>query len=187
MGEVARIILGYQFRKKIEYSSNGKFKIILMKNVKNDSINVNTLYRTNIENIKEQFLISRGDILFFSKGADTRAIYIDFNYPFVVATSNFFIIRAKDKSKILPRYLAWYINQRTIQARLRKYFEGTSLPKISLKSLEKLRIYLPDIETQQRIVDIFMLNLKEREIAAEIQNLRNRIVERTLLKKVMDN
>ena len=73
---------------------------------------------------------------------------------------------------MLPRFLAWQINQPPIQRKLRAAAEGTSQLSIRRAELEALPICVPSINEQQSIVDLVDLATRERRLFEEL--IRNR-------------
>ena len=89
------------------------------------------------EGISEKHLLKNGDVLFAAKGTKNfAAVFENHNEPSVASTS-FFVIRPSDK-KVLPQYLAWFLNNHTTQTLLKGQAIGTSIPSISKQVLENL-------------------------------------------------
>jgi restriction endonuclease S subunit len=77
----------------------------------------------------------KGDVLFAAKGTKNfAAVFENHNQPSVASTS-FFVIRLTDK-KVLPQYLAWFLNSHPAQTLLKGQAIGTSIPSISKQVLE---------------------------------------------------
>jgi hypothetical protein len=92
------------------------------------------------ENISGKHLLQQGDVLFAAKGTKNFAVWYESlpaghtgkNLPAVASTS-FFVIRLKENTidKVLPEYLAWYINQPVSQKFLKGNAMGTFIVSIS--------------------------------------------------------
>ena len=83
-------------------------------------------------------ILEPGDVLFAAKG-DKNIATVFKGLPFpAVASSSFFVI--KFSSKVLPEYLAWFLNLPLNQKKLKAEAKGTSIPSISLKTLEELQV-----------------------------------------------
>jgi len=184
--EIAEIRLGYQFRGKIQYDKNSQYKVILMKDITpNNSIDFQHLAKTNIEKgLNDSFFIKKGDILFLSKGSNSKAIYIPYDLINTIATSHFYIIRIKNINKIIPKYLSWYLNQRPVQKYISKNLYGTALKHINRETVDDIKITIPNILVQQKIAEIVKLNQKENELINKIQSLKNKVITNSLLKKI---
>src|SRR5690606_17499945 len=99
------------------------------------------------KDISEKHLLKGGDVLFAAKGTKNfAAVYENHNAPAVASTS-FFVLRLTEK-KILPEYLAWFLNSHFTQTLLKAQAIGTSIPSISKQVLGDMEIAVPRIETQ---------------------------------------
>ena len=86
------------------------------------------------DGISEKHLLKDGDVLFAAKGTKNfAAVFENHNEPSVASTS-FFVIRPTD-NKVLPQFLAWFLNNHTTQTLLKGQAIGTSIPSISKQVL----------------------------------------------------
>ncbi len=132
------------------------------------------------DGISEKHLLKDGDVLFAAKGTKNfAAVFENHNEPSVASTS-FFVIRPTD-NKVIPQYLAWFLNNRNTQTLLKGQAIGTSIPSISKQVLENLEIALPSIETQKTILQITKLRNKEKSLKQEIETLREKQIQAMLL------
>ena len=130
----------------------------------------------SIKDISEKHLLCAGDILFAAKGTKNfAAVYEEHNLPAVASTS-FFVIRLLD-SKVLPEYLAWFLNNPNTQALLKAQAMGTSIPSISKLVLEELEIPVPTIEMQKSVVAISKLRWQEKNIYNKLESLRDKKIQ----------
>ena len=128
------------------------------------------------EGISEKHLLKNGDVLFAAKGTKNfAAVFENHNEPSVASTS-FFVIRPEDK-KVLPQYLAWFLNNHTTQTLLKGQAIGTSIPSISKQVLENLEIPVPNIEIQKAILQITKLRNKEKSLKQKIETLREKQIQ----------
>lgn len=135
------------------------------------------------EGIPEKHLLKDGDVLFAAKGTKNfAAVFENHNEPSVASTS-FFVLRPTDK-KVLPHYLAWFLNSHTTQKLLKGQAIGTSIPSISKQVLENLEIALPGIETQKAILQITKLRNKEKALKQQIENLRDKYLNQLIVKAI---
>ena len=131
------------------------------------------------DGISDKHLLRQGDVLFAAKGTKNfAALYENRNKPAVASTS-FFVIRLTDK-KVLPEYLAWFLNNHSIQTLLKGQAIGTSIPSISKQVLENLEIFVPGIETQNAILQITKLRNKEKALRQEIERLRDKQIQQQI-------
>ncbi len=135
------------------------------------------------ECISEKHLLKDGDVLFAAKGTKNfAAVFENHNKPSVASTS-FFVLRATDK-KVLPQYLAWFLNSHTTQIILKGQAIGTSISSISKQVLENLEIALPSIETQKSILQITKLRSKEKALKQIIENLREKQIQQQIINAI---
>ena len=135
------------------------------------------------EGISEKHLLKDGDVLFAAKGTKNfAAVFDNHNEPSVASTS-FFVIRPTDK-KVLPQYLAWFLNNHTTQTLLKSQAIGTSIPSISKHVLENLEITVPGMETQKVILQISKLRNKEKSLKQKIETLKDITINQQLLQAI---
>lgn len=135
------------------------------------------------EGISEKHLLKDGDVLFAAKGTKNfAAVFENHNEPSVASTS-FFVIRPAGK-KVLPQYLAWFLNNHTTQTLLKGQAIGTSIPSISKQVLENLEIPVPDIKTQKAIVEISKLRNNEKSLKQKIEALREKQIQQQIINAI---
>ncbi len=133
--------------------------------------------------IDENHLLKKGDVLFAAKGSRNFAIpFINIKYSCVASTS-FFVIRIKSKN-ILPEYLAWFLNHPSTIKILKAQALGTSIPSISKPVLQELELSIPDLKTQKAIVHIANLRKKEKRIMQDIESLREQQIQQLILNSI---
>lgn len=135
------------------------------------------------EGISEKHLLKDGDVLFAAKGTKNfAAVFENHNEPSVASTS-FFVIRPTD-NKVLPQFLAWFLNNHSTQTLLKGQAIGTSIPSISKQVLENLEITIPRIETQQAILQITKLRNKEKFLKQKIESLREKQIQQQIINAI---
>lgn len=153
-----------------------------IKDFNNLKLSDNQLKRTVIvtENLSKH-LLHKGDLLFAAKGTSNFCV----NYPpeigIAVASSAFFVIRVIDKNT-LPDFIAWFLNLPETLNKLSAQAVGSTIPSITKQMLEELSLNLPDIQTQQKIIDFSKLQKKEAALYAEIAQKRT-LINNALLKQ----
>lgn len=137
----------------------------------------------SINEISEKHLLRSGDVLFAAKGTKNfAAVYEEHNQPAVASTS-FFVIRLFN-SKVLPEYLAWFLNNPNTQALLKAQAMGTSIPSISKLVLEDLEIPVPTIEKQKSVIEISKLRWQEKNIYAKLESLRDKKIQTQIINAI---
>lgn len=137
------------------------------------------------DTISERHLLRQGDVLFAAKGTKNFAAVYDIEEPAVASTS-FFVIRLEGdfKYQIQPRFLAWLMNQPVAQAYLKGQAMGSSIASISKGVLEELEISVPNIKTQETILQISTLRNKEIQLKQQIDVLRNKQIQQIIINAI---
>ena len=130
----------------------------------------------------ERYLLAKGDLLFAGKGTTYLCKVFDLDIP-AIASTTFYIIRIGD-GDILPDYLCWYLSQPKTLAIIKSGQVGTGTPLIRKQILENLEIAIPDLKTQQQIVDLAKLQQKEEELLKTITEKRNLITNQLIMNKL---
>jgi len=135
------------------------------------------------DNISEKHLLKEGDVLFAAKGTKNfAAVFENHNEPAVASTS-FFVIKLMDV-RILPHYLTWFLNSYETQTLLKGQAIGTSIPSISKQVLENLEISVPNIETQEAILQITKLRNREKALKQQIEMLREKQIQQQIINAI---
>jgi restriction endonuclease S subunit len=181
--DVATIRSGYLFRERIKPDPSGQHRVVQVGDVRPDAgFSNGSLVRVSLPDVKRGQILEKGDVLFISRGPRKLAIAITWPVENIIATSQFFVLRPDEK--VLPEFLAWYINQRPAQRYIEEHSTGTSASLINLEAIKRLPVEAPPVETQARITKIHQLSLREKELMEAIQNKRRELIEMTLLKTI---
>ena len=128
-------------------------------------------------NIDRDDYLQSGDILLPAKGSKFSSVIVTDNYNYSsVASSSLFVIRV-NTDEVLPEYLQWYLNLPRTQWELEKGATGTNISSLSIKYLRKLKIELPDLDVQKKIVSLKILEEKESEILNRLLIARKKLVQ----------
>ena len=114
------------------------------------------------------------DILIAKDGSPLSNIFIyKEEYPMVLLSS-IAIIRTNE-NKILPKYLKYYLQNPSIKKYIQTtYTSGSVIPRIILKDFKKFPINYPNIENQNRIINILETIDKKIEVNENVnKNLFN--------------
>jgi restriction endonuclease S subunit len=171
---------GYSFRGKVENEKDGNVFVVQMKDLSNYYSKIeDTLMQIKGERIKNKYYLQKEDILFIAKGANNYALVYDLDFPAVVASSAFFVIRI-NRVIANPYFVAWYINQRKVQQFLKENMAGTYIPNININTVKEMKIRIPLLEEQNRIVKLNQLMQREQEIISTVKDKRQ-ILLKTIL------
>jgi len=184
--ELANIQIGYQFREKLDISTNGNYQVIQAKDInrsENHRLDPTNLYRVTPKREAEKYEATNEDVIFLSKGRRNYATFIE-DLPSgsqTIVAGYFFILRAKTQT-IIPEYLAWSINQPLSQAYLQRVARGSGMPFIPKDAFSNLEINVPPVKIQKLIIKLNELSLKETQLLNVIKNKRNELLQGICLK-----
>jgi len=166
LADIADIQVGYQARGKIEENHSGDFAIVRPQDFNDDcELVVDQVMRFFPSNIDPQnYFISVGDIVVQARGQNHKAYLIQEPLENSVASNSFYIIRIKDKSRVLPSYLVWWINQKTVQRYFEKEQGLSTIPFISKRALSKAPTIIPPLGIQGKISDVEALWKQEKAL-----------------------
>lgn len=134
------------------------------------------LVLVKIDGDQAKYEAGQGDVLFLARGHRLFATAITEAISGAIATGYFYILRPKMKT-ILPRYLAWYINQPPFQTVLRTFMKGTQQPLVSRKDIEDLEVQIPRFPCKRPSVDSDDLEVVEQRLLAALQGERSQLVQ----------
>lgn len=116
-----------------------------------------------------------GDILLPGRGAYYPARLFR-RAPLPVFTAGqVYVIRAKEK--LLPIYLCWYLNRRSIQAEINQLLAGSAIQALNKSSLLKIDVPVPDMPHQEHIAELQALSRQRSELREELERLDRAEIE----------
>ncbi len=180
--DIVDIQIGYQHSRKIVPVLDGTNHIIQIKDInENHTINFEGFLKIQPDRSVERYLVHKGNVLFLCRGQRNFAIPVLLELKDTIAAGHFFIL-AFDNSKILPKYLAWYINQTPAQRYLQHMAKrGTHMPIIGKSEFEQMTIHVPTLKTQKNIIALNELQKKEHRLVQEILQKRSRLIQAVCL------
>jgi len=140
------------------------------------------IFLTKKDAITEKYLLKKDDILFAGKGSRNYAVVWNGEISEAVASSTFYILTLKSKD-ILPEFLAWYLNSDRVQSFLRQIAKGATISNISKKELQELKLNVPSLKEQHKIVEVDKLRLKEQILMRQLAENRDMLVRKLLSNK----
>ena len=186
LNKLADVQVGYQSRSRIEESPNGSFRIIRPQDLDDKSMMSDVSVRFFPEETIDpsKYLVKKDDILIQARGNNHFAILIIQDYIQTVASNSFYIIKNINRKKILPGYLSWWLNQPEAQ----NYFlteQGLStIPFISIRTLQNTIIRVPSLETQEKICNLIDLWNHEQVLSEQILSKKEILIQ-TLANKTV--
>lgn len=139
----------------------------------------------DIDNTNAKGILCKNDVILAGKGVRTFAWAYDESYGTCIPSSLFFILRVNEEH-ILAKYLAYFLNSEKTQHKLKLIGAGGTIPSIPKNELKQLKIHVPSIEEQKKIIGI--AELMEKDIALTQQLLaKKQAIKRTVMNKIVMN
>lgn len=162
--DIAKIRLGYTFRKRIEIVPEGNLSVIQQKDLSYfDPIKIEG------SKIPVSHLLKKGEVLLSNRGL-FRALLFDSNEATIVSNA-FFVITVTDKN-ILPEYLSVFLNSALGQKEMSRRQETTTIPALTRTQVEQIKLPVISLEKQQKLVDFAKLQKTEYTIMQRLSVLR---------------
>ena len=165
--DIAQIRAGHPFRGRVVENTNAKSKVVQIRDVTRDGkINWEDIIFASVENKRGNIgWLQKGDVIFTARGPKNTAACVshELEEP-IVCSPHFFIIQIFDTKLLLPEFLAWQLNQAPAQRYFEEMAEGSWQVGINKSIILSLRLSIPDIGTQQKVVALTNTYLKEKEI-----------------------
>ena len=171
--DTCAIQVGYTARRRLVPVADGGVAAVRLQDVQpGGQVNPGQLVRVRADRLSNKHLVRAGDVLFRSRSDHNTAVALgdEFDEP-ALALLPLFILRPKP-SIILPKFLAWSINQPAAQRQFDKVALGTNMRMISKSGLSIIEIDVPDAGTQSRILAVDDLASREQALSIRVAHRR---------------
>lgn len=186
LADIAQVRPGYLFRGRVKPDPRGPVRVVQIKDIDADrQIRVAGLDRVTIDK-PELYRVERGDVLFLSRGHRLYATVVPDVDVNTIATGYFFILRPRG-GVLLPDFLAWSLNQPDFQESLKPIHRGSHMPMVARADLESLKIHVPRLAVQERVLHLNELLQRERHLATAIQEKRALLVQAASNRLIREN
>ena len=179
LNSIANIFTGQTFRSKVDNNPIGEVCVIQMKDLNKNYTGITNQPNTvTFDDVSNNQLLKKGDILFLAKGNNNMAFTYDSDQP-AVAVSLFFVIRVKS-SDVIPDYLTWFLNNSITQKFLTTIREGASVSNIKKSIFEEILVEIPEIRKQKLIANIYKLSIREEELMGQLIEEKKQFIQTAL-------
>lgn len=169
LGTLAEIRVGYPFRGAIEPVVGGVIPVIQMKDFSATGLmDWDAVIRTRLTGRREADWLASGDVLFVARGNHYYAAALEAVPNRTVCGPHLYHLRVWRGIEVLPKFLAWQINQPPIQRLLRQAAEGTNQLSIRRAELEALPISVPSLAVQEQVVRLSEAAARERTLLDQL-------------------
>lgn len=182
LATIAEVRMGYSFRSRLETHAEGDVAVIQMKDIDDANLlHPERLVRVQMPDLKDRHLVQAGDLLFRSRGVTNSAALVGGSLGRAVLAAPMLLIRPQTEV-VEPAYLQWFINHPSTQATLAGHAAGTAVKMIGKGVLDHLKVVLPPLEKQRRIVEVAQLASREATLLEELRGRRKALLEGILLR-----
>ena len=173
LSELVDVQPGYLSRGRVHHADDGTHHLLQGKDISEDhGVCLETAFMFHDTSSTELYTVTRGDILFTARGLDHRAYFVEQDLSDVLAAATFYILRP-ERSHILPRYLAWWLNLPRVQSAIGRESGGTYISYIRRQAIENLAVPVPGLEVQHRIERVLLLGRKRDVLRKRIEKKRD--------------
>ena len=185
LSSVAEIRQGFTFREKVIEIDAGNAHIVQIKDIRQPEqawgmqLRPEVLPKMDWQG-KDQAKIVDDCVLLPCRGEYLKAHYLTVEersksaLP-IIASSQFLILTPKPT--ILIEYLCWYLNQTTVQQRLRQGGQGTKILMLSVASMNDFLIAVPSLDIQRQIVALNRLWEQEQVLTQKLLQNREQMIQ----------
>lgn len=172
LSDCAEILPGFSLKARAEHEPGGTHQVIMAKHVSNSLIYDYTdahELRMSPKGLVHKYLVKAGDVLFISRGTRNHAAVVNRVPQHTIASATFYILRVK--RDLEPAYLAWSLNQSSIQAQIAQVRTGAGTPIVQRKLLGDLEIPTPSVKNQHLIVEVGELMMQEKALCQKLNTI----------------
>jgi len=149
LSDIATIMYGYTAKAK---SEPAKTKYLRITDIQNNKVDWDTVPFCDLENNEySKYYLKYGDIVFARTGATTGKSFLLLNPPNAVFASYLIRVQANLR-QILPEFLYQYFQTPTYWDVIKKGISGSAQGGFNATKLGELKIPIPPIDEQKRIV-----------------------------------
>jgi len=150
---------GYTLRASVSSLGIGDTPYIQANDISSSKLYLDkkSLCSYNLKNVLTSAYTEFGDVLLSSRGISRAVVIKDRG---LLVSSSLFVIRVENII-LMPEYLAIYLNSNLGQENLNKIKMGGTIPSFSKSVLLNMVIPVPDIDVQEKIVELY-LNIEKQ-------------------------
>lgn len=153
LGNIAQVLPGYPFRTRIVDDPAADTHVVQMGNIGEDlGVDWHSVVTTPLRGRRKPDWLEEGDILVAAKGSRPYAVLMKDVRGKTVCDTNFFHVTGFDLERVLPAFLAAYINDGPGSSYLRGSAEGSRTQNLRKGVLLGMPVRLPTMDVQQRLV-----------------------------------
>ncbi len=184
--DICEISSGFSFRGSVGDKPGGTYAVVQLGDIDWDGEQVSWASLPRVSGIEPlpRHLLQAGDVLFAAKGRVNRAILITSGNDTVPAAT-FFVLRPHP-DRLLPAFLAWYINTSQAQGHIQAGGRGTNIQSVPKACIASLPVPVPPLSVQHGIAEAIRLAREQRRLLISLGDRKTDLVEEVCLRAVKD-
>lgn len=137
------------------------------------------------EEISDRYLTHKNDIL-VRMFTPLKCCLINSEEENLVVPSQFCILKLKESFRniILPEYLYLVMRNKDFSKQVQKLEEGFQLRSIKTSSIAKIKINIPDIATQEKLINVSNLIIRKEKLMSELI-IQEKLYNEAILEKLI--
>ena len=177
IADLAEVMVGLVLKRKeaeLTTSNIYKYKALTLKSLSSECWIDGELLDdyVSIEDLDERYLALKGDVLMKLTPPYT-AVAIDKEIQGSVVPAQFIIIRIKDK-RIIPGYLAFYLNAADVKKEIVLGATGNIIPMLKTSIIRELKIPILEMKKQRKIAEVSRLMVHERQLMSKLAETKEK-------------
>jgi hypothetical protein len=177
LGDLALVRAGYGFRSAIEESAEGNVIAVQLRDIQRGRLDWSRAARTLLARPPgDEEWLRTGDILFSFRGTRFVAVLLEDVPARAVASTQFMLVRLRDRQAVLPEFLAWQLNHQAAQDYFEQAAQGTAQRSLRRGLIEAVPITVPTLTAQRTLLQLVNLARREREAMEELIRIREQQV-----------
>lgn len=164
LDNISSIRYGRSVNKAFIHEQKSTMMLVQSRDLFINGVNWDSCAYTDFVSMKEPYFLEQGDVLFFVRSEGNNAIVIDASVNDIgiqaIAGPLMFILRC-DTRKIIPEYLAWWLNQEPAQTYFKSKDPDGQRKSIVRETLEETPICIPTLNQQRSVIETHNAILKE--------------------------
>lgn len=183
LGQIAELILGILVSRETKEEGDYTYSLFNIKNHETEQEE-----NEKIQTARPLFdKLTKQDDIIFRLVCPNKMVYVSNpKYENKLVSSHFCIIRV-NQEMIDPVFLKWYLENGDGKNDLKSNMTGSTVKKITMNDLRKIKIPLINIETQRKLKDLILFWEREKKVLKEIverkDDLYNGIIEEIIDKE----
>lgn len=176
LNSLATIHSGFPFRGRVEEDEAGDIRVLQIRDLRQGTklkAEDLTLIKSPPEHLIKPLEI--GDVVLPARGEKNQAVL--FNLEAHTITNSHLLTLRVTSGETLPAYLCWALNQPAAQYAMRSQAMGTNMPLLTRRSLEELKIPVPPLAAQQKIIHLQQLWEQEQQLTQQLLNNRETMLK----------